>query len=210
MTNFRHGKMATQLQRAIRLPRICRESRWSRTSLLTESRMQLEWYSFDMNVQKIQCRLLSSARPLPEDDLPNYHFWNDSPSKPIISKRASVQKLRRTVPHIEIPQLPSTSNYLNLHEIDPLTDNRNILTSHAFEENSDDVLLVAEKKESPASLRYTGDAIVPITSVLHIVKPQEDVPRGIWPVFRLMVRSRESYCSDRTHSQNVTNIVSSG
>jgi hypothetical protein len=42
---------------------------------------------------------------------------------------------------------------------------------------------------SPSKLRYTGDAIIPITSVLHIVKPQEDVPRGVWPVFRLLVSS---------------------
>jgi hypothetical protein len=29
---------------------------------------------------------------------------------------------------------------------------------------------------------------MPVTTKLHIVTPQEDTPRGIWPVFRLMVR----------------------
>lgn len=43
--------------------------------------------------------------------------------------------------------------------------------------------------QSPSSLTYTGGATIPITSKLHIVTPQEDTPRGIWPVYRLMVRS---------------------
>ena len=31
---------------------------------------------------------------------------------------------------------------------------------------------------------------IPITSELKIVLPEEDVPRGTWPVFRMMVRAR--------------------
>lgn len=42
---------------------------------------------------------------------------------------------------------------------------------------------------SPSVLAYGGDAEMPITSKLHIITPQEDTPRGIWPVFRLMVGS---------------------
>ena len=45
--------------------------------------------------------------------------------------------------------------------------------------------------ESPSELKYTGDATFPITTRLHIVKPGEDTPKGIWPVFRLMVREIE-------------------
>lgn len=41
---------------------------------------------------------------------------------------------------------------------------------------------------SPTTLLYTGDAVIPITSKLNIVRPQDDTPRGIWPVFRLMVK----------------------
>jgi hypothetical protein len=40
---------------------------------------------------------------------------------------------------------------------------------------------------SPSEIKYTGDAIIPITNRLHLIKPGEDAPRGIWPVFRLMV-----------------------
>jgi hypothetical protein len=45
--------------------------------------------------------------------------------------------------------------------------------------NNDDV-------ESPSEIQYTGNVTMPLTTVLHIVKPSEDTPRGIWPVFRLM------------------------
>ncbi|CAB9528205.1 oxoisovalerate dehydrogenase subunit alpha, mitochondrial [Seminavis robusta] len=40
--------------------------------------------------------------------------------------------------------------------------------------------------ESPSEIQYAGNATMPLTSVLHIVKPSEDAPRGVWPVFRLM------------------------
>ena len=39
-------------------------------------------------------------------------------------------------------------------------------------------------------LSYVGSQRLPITSELKIVTPEEDVPRGIWPVFRMMVRIR--------------------
>lgn len=42
--------------------------------------------------------------------------------------------------------------------------------------------------KSPNELTYTGGATIPVTSDLHIVTPQEDTPRGVWPIFRIMVR----------------------
>jgi hypothetical protein len=46
---------------------------------------------------------------------------------------------------------------------------------------------------SANTLTYTGGASMPVTTKLHIVTPQEDTPQGIWPVFRLMVRSHFLY-----------------
>jgi hypothetical protein len=43
--------------------------------------------------------------------------------------------------------------------------------------------------ESPAILSYVSGVEMPITSTLHITTPQEDIPSGTWPVFRLMVSS---------------------
>lgn len=40
---------------------------------------------------------------------------------------------------------------------------------------------------SPKSLTFTGGAVMPVTTELKIVTPQEDAPRGVWPVYRLMV-----------------------
>lgn len=45
-----------------------------------------------------------------------------------------------------------------------------------------------EHHASPSELVYTGNHRMPITSTMHIVTPEEGVPRGTWPVFRLMVR----------------------
>ena len=50
-----------------------------------------------------------------------------------------------------------------------------------------EVLQYDHRLVSPSELKYTGDAVLPITTNLHIVKPGEDTPRGIWPVFRVMV-----------------------
>jgi len=40
------------------------------------------------------------------------------------------------------------------------------------------------------SLTYTGNATMPVTTKLHLVTADEDTPSGVWPVFRLMVRSK--------------------
>lgn len=39
------------------------------------------------------------------------------------------------------------------------------------------------------ALTYTGNTTMPITTRLQLVTPDDDTPRGIWPVFRLMVRA---------------------
>ena len=41
---------------------------------------------------------------------------------------------------------------------------------------------------SPSVLSFTGGTLIPVTSYLHIVTPDEDTPRGVWPIFRMMVR----------------------
>lgn len=43
-------------------------------------------------------------------------------------------------------------------------------------------------RTSPVALTYTGGATMPITTQLKIVTPQEGLPIGTWPVYRLMVR----------------------
>jgi hypothetical protein len=48
----------------------------------------------------------------------------------------------------------------------------------------------SEESASPSQLCYFGNKAIPIVSELHIVTPEDDTPRGIWPVFRMMVGMR--------------------
>ena len=43
------------------------------------------------------------------------------------------------------------------------------------------------KVDEAEHLSYVGNVQIPITNSLKIVLPEEDVPSGIWPVFRMMV-----------------------
>ena len=54
---------------------------------------------------------------------------------------------------------------------------------------------IASLRTSPVSLSFTGGATIPVTSQLKIVTPQEDPPRGIWPIFRLMVSGLVGFSS---------------
>jgi hypothetical protein len=47
---------------------------------------------------------------------------------------------------------------------------------------------------SPSELTFTGDMSIPVTSKLHIVTPEEDTPRGVWPIFRIMVSRHINRC----------------
>ena len=44
-----------------------------------------------------------------------------------------------------------------------------------------------EEHVSPTHLMYTGGQSMPLTSTFKIIEPGEDAPRGIWPVFRILV-----------------------
>ena len=46
---------------------------------------------------------------------------------------------------------------------------------------------VMKVDEANAHLSYVGNVQIPITNKLKIVLPEEDVPSGVWPVFRMMV-----------------------
>jgi len=53
--------------------------------------------------------------------------------------------------------------------------------------NKKDVTVEEEEEHVPSHFSYAGNVSMPITSELKIVKPGEDTPSGIWPVFRMMV-----------------------
>jgi hypothetical protein len=41
---------------------------------------------------------------------------------------------------------------------------------------------------SPSTLSYTKGCTIPITSFLRIITPKDEIPNGIWPIFRILVR----------------------
>lgn len=49
-------------------------------------------------------------------------------------------------------------------------------------------------------LSYVADISFPITSELKIVKPTDDAPSGIWPVYRIMVSLHEIWYLELTHA----------
>ncbi len=44
-----------------------------------------------------------------------------------------------------------------------------------------------KREPSPSHIAYASNSEMPITEELMIVKPEDDTPAGIWPVFRMMV-----------------------
>ena len=119
-------------------------------------------------------RSLSSARPLSED------AWDPHEYSPV-----------KDPVHYPSPPFP----YTHMPASHPSTS--------VEEESFATATVAVEQHMTPAqelTLSYTKDSKIPITSTLRLVKPEEDAPRGIWPVFRLMVRTEDNSCSARFKS----------
>jgi hypothetical protein len=101
-------------------------------------------------------RLLSSARPLPNEEISEWE--QESP--------------RRRRP---LSQYPSPLHRASFAVPDPNISTRASVVKQTMTEPQEQML------------SYSPDTAIPITSILHIVKPGEDTPRGIWPAFRLLV-----------------------
>ena len=135
-------------------------------------------------------RFLSSARPLPNDEELYDHLHHHQPvrfkqrrqppRKPA-APRAPVQARASAVAS---PDAAVEENTATEQEEDDKKNAAGVPTNESVEDDADEMV-------SPTSLTYTGDAVIPITSVLQIIKPQDDTPRGVWPVFRLMVRCQK-------------------
>lgn len=51
------------------------------------------------------------------------------------------------------------------------------------------LIFEAPREDKPDHISYVGNEKMPITSSLKIIGPNDDTPRGTWPVFRIMVRA---------------------
>jgi hypothetical protein len=141
------------------------------------TRKNLLWNS-SLAPQSSARRYLSSTRPLPTIDEITESEW-----------RKEVQALKKASSQSPLPPKPGSPNskFSSTSPAVEVTDNdtdNSDESSHSY-------------YASTNTLTYTGGASMPVTSKLHIVTPQEDIPRGIWPVFRLMVRKlhRDVMCT---------------
>lgn len=133
-------------------------------------------------------RHLSSARPRSEGQHDDSHHWRHrrynvpNTTTPKIPMRGAVQPLNNSA--------SDDATTGTLATTDSGMGSGHTSSAPRYSAATDYVESQAESYDliSPTSLRYTGDAVMPITSTLNIVKPQDDTPRGVWPVFRLMVR----------------------
>jgi hypothetical protein len=123
-------------------------------------------------------RAFASARPLSEESVDN-----KSPSESYHAASLYAHPKKTALSSIVSQQFPRSS-------VDPKTStatppSSSIEVSESMSSHDKDIDLLFE---SPATLTFI-DRECPITSQLHIVTPNEDVPRGVWPIFRMMVSS---------------------
>lgn len=124
----------------------------------------------------LEVRRMNSAQPLAVDEYNGEHSWQ--------------QTRYQTATMTPIPQ-----EYEQLYFTSPTPEYKpTIRRDHVkpkIPQHLKNDIEIQEDQEStyisPNHLSYAGETEIPITSKLHIVKPNEDTPRGIWPVFRLMV-----------------------
>eukprot|EP00574_Skeletonema_japonicum_P003620 CAMPEP_0201716024 /NCGR_PEP_ID=MMETSP0593-20130828/2088_1 /ASSEMBLY_ACC=CAM_ASM_000672 /TAXON_ID=267983 /ORGANISM="Skeletonema japonicum, Strain CCMP2506" /LENGTH=543 /DNA_ID=CAMNT_0048205701 /DNA_START=219 /DNA_END=1850 /DNA_ORIENTATION=- len=67
----------------------------------------------------------------------------------------------------------------------------------------------APQQHVPSHLSYAGSKRMPITSEMRVMKPGEDTPSGIWPVFRIMDESGSFRQPDNSRHTNVSKIIPS-
>jgi hypothetical protein len=118
------------------------------------------------------CRRLSSVSPKFEDE-------DDVPAETWRKKQQAVKQM------LQQQRMP-VQGFSRVEQSEAMSDPSTLELNNP----SNDVESLQVRKDagtSPSELTYTGNVTMPITSRLHIVTPQEDTPRGVWPVFRLMV-----------------------
>jgi hypothetical protein len=121
---------------------------------------------------------LSSTQPLHDDEFIDFEW----------SQQQTLPRFSNTANDVAYNQLPITSPtprfYADIYE-----------HQHTSEAISAGKLDNISNKQTPSVtisphslIYYSNEKPIPITSKLQIIKPGDEVPHGVWPVFRLMVR----------------------
>ena len=127
--------------------------------------------SFVLRNRKPGGRYLSSV-------VPDYNHGHDEHSTQNFSKNQQALEMQLTAsPTVASKQVPKNQGSQRKElGVTPTNDGAAQVENDIF--------------QSPSELIYSGHATMPVTSDLHIVTPQDDTPRGVWPVFRIMVSQR--------------------
>jgi hypothetical protein len=148
----------------------------------------------------VRRRFLSSANPRYQEDVDDADDSQDTianTSLPMLPSHlrglVKVAKTSTEVPAVVLPVLtaPAALQTTGSVESAPAPQPMSPAQQQQQQQQDEDDGGETDNKVtfvSPSELTFPGNATIPITSHLHIVKPGENIPRGIWPVFRLMVR----------------------
>lgn len=110
----------------------------------------------------------ASNRMLPLNGIAKNHM---SPKKVIVPSKVVTETSTKPQTWTEKSTGEGIAVDLNTNETTMKTEPEEMVSAHV----------------SPSELFFTGDTPFPVTSHLHIVTPEEDTPRGVWPIFRIMV-----------------------
>ena len=118
------------------------------------------------SLAKPSCRYLSSVSPLLDDG--DHH--EDIPREQWMRKKRAMIPTTKELKHRASAALVAVAA--------PVVDDSSKVDNDSVKNDTN---------TSPTELTYTGNTTMPITTQLHVVRPGEDTPSGVWPVFRLMV-----------------------
>lgn len=131
----------------------------SRASLSTAAK----GIAASVQIQTSEARCFSTTNPRTFSSLPHHLARQNNGMVNVFVKSTKVPRPIAMVPHVK-------------HKV-----------KNQLKEKK--VVLEKPKEDVPSHFSYAGLTNMPITSELKIITPEEDVPSGIWPVFRMMVRS---------------------
>jgi len=149
-------------------------------------------------------RRLSSARPLPsqqpeEDDVNqerSVKLWKTINRQPLPRPLRMVRRLQQPLDgsaQQQSPIIATDSPYIAIQDETALWLNEQEQLPKPQQQPMmiEPTMAINNANLAPTELTYTGDTTMPITTRLHLVTPEEDIPSGIWPVFRLMDENGE-------------------
>jgi hypothetical protein len=117
--------------------------------------------------------------------LPQCHLF--SSARPLVHEQDGEEEWKQKEKKNALKQVPQKQQSSSVPPASTVVANNLVPATEIHLDKKNDLKTSSDTSSSPSELTYTGNATMPITTRLHIVTPGEDTPRGVWPIFRLMV-----------------------